>query len=227
MVVQVSFRRAKYPSPPLVLVLASITDKLATFATNVVGDLGLAGIFLLMTLESACIPIPSEATMLFAGFNVHNGEYSLFAAVAAGVLGNLVGSWIAYAVGYYGRLELVERHGNKLHIKQSHLELAERWFERWGSWAVFFSRMLPIVRTFISLPAGVARMPFWRFTVLTVLGCIPWVFALTFAGKQAADNWTSWRDSLHYVDYAIAALIVLGVVYLIMRRRRRPADAPA
>jgi membrane protein DedA with SNARE-associated domain len=209
------------------LVLASITDKLATFATNVVGDLGLPGVLLLMTLESACIPIPSEATMLFAGFNVHNGEYSLFAAVAVGVLGNLLGSWIAYAVGYYGRLELIERHGNKLHIKQSHLELAERWFDRWGSWAVFFSRMLPIVRTFISLPAGVARMPFWRFTVLTVLGCIPWVFALTFAGKQAADNWTSWRDSLHYVDYAIAALIVAGVAYLIVRRRRRPANATA
>jgi membrane protein DedA with SNARE-associated domain len=209
------------------LVLASITDRLATFATNVVGDLGLPGVFLLMTLESACIPIPSEATMLFAGFNVHNGEYSLFAAVAAGVLGNLLGSWLAYAVGYYGRLELVERHGNKLHIKQSHLELADRWFERWGSWAVFFSRMLPIVRTFISLPAGVGRMPFWRFTALTALGCIPWVFALTFAGKQAADNWTSWRDSLHYVDYAIAAIIVAGVVYLLLRRRRRPADAPA
>jgi membrane protein DedA with SNARE-associated domain len=209
------------------LVLASITDKLATFATNVVGDLGLPGVLLLMTLESACIPIPSEATMLFAGFNVHNGEYSLFAAVAVGVLGNLLGSWIAYAVGYYGRLELIERHGNKLHIKQSHLELAERWFDRWGSWAVFFSRMLPIVRTFISLPAGVARMPFWRFTVLTVLGCIPWVFALTFAGKQAADNWTSWRDSLHYVDYAIAALIVAGVAFLIVRRRRRPANATA
>ena len=209
------------------LVLASITDKLATFATNVVGDLGLAGVFLLMTLESACVPIPSEATMLFAGFNVHNGEYSLFAAVTAGVLGNLVGSWLAYAVGYYGRLELVERHGNKLHIKQSHLDLADRWFERYGAAAVFFSRMLPIVRTFISLPAGVARMPFWRFTLLTVLGCIPWVFGLTFAGKQAADHWTDWRDSLHYVDYAIAGLIVAGVVYLLLRRRRRPADAPA
>jgi membrane protein DedA with SNARE-associated domain len=210
-----------------VLVLASITDKLATFATNVVGDLGLAGVFLLMTLESACIPIPSEATMLFAGFNVHNGEYSLFAAVAAGVLGNLLGSWIAYGVGYYGRLELVERHGNKLHIKQSHLELSERWFERWGAAAVFFSRMLPIVRTFISLPAGVARMPFWRFSVLTVLGCIPWVFMLAFVGKQAADRWTDWRDSLHYVDYAVAALIVIGLVYLVVRRRSRPADAPA
>jgi membrane protein DedA with SNARE-associated domain len=210
-----------------VLVLASITDKLAEFATNVVGDLGLPGVFLLMTLESACIPIPSEATMLFAGFNVHNGEYSLFAVTAVGVLANLTGSWIAYAVGYYGRLELVERHGNKLHIKQSHLALAERWFDRWGAPAVFFSRMLPIVRTFISLPAGVARMPFWRFSVLTVLGCIPWVFALAFVGKQAADRWTSWRDSLHYVDYAIAALIVVGAVYVIVRRLRRPADVPA
>jgi membrane protein DedA with SNARE-associated domain len=208
-----------------VLVLASITDRLAEFATNVVGDLGLPGIFLLMTLESACIPIPSEATMLFAGFNVHNGEYSLFAVTAVGVVANLVGSWIAYAVGYYGRLELIERHGNKLHIKQSHLQLAERWFERWGAPAIFFSRMLPIVRTFISLPAGVARMPIMRFSVLTMLGCIPWVFALAFVGKQAADRWTSWRDSLHYVDYAVAALIVIGLVYLIARRRRRPADA--
>jgi membrane protein DedA with SNARE-associated domain len=208
-----------------VLVLASITDKLAEFATNVVGDLGLPGIFLLMMLESACIPIPSEATMLFAGFNVHNGHYSLFAVTAVGVTANVVGSWVAYAVGYYGRLEVLERHGPKLHIKPSHLALAERWFERWGAPAVFFSRMLPIVRTFISLPAGVARMPFWRFTVLTLLGCIPWVFMLAFVGNQAADRWTSWRDSLHYVDYAVAALIVVGIVYLVVRRRRRPADA--
>ena len=209
------------------LVLASITDKLAEFATNVVGDLGLPGVFLLMTLESACIPIPSEATMLFAGFNVHNGEYSLFAVTTVGVLANLLGSWVAYAVGYYGRLELIERHGNKLHIKPSHLAWADRWFEKYGSWTVFLTRMLPIIRTFISLPAGVARMPFVRFSVLTVLGCIPWVFMLAFVGKQAADNWTDWRDSLHYVDYAVAALIVIGIVYLVLRRRRRPADAPA
>src|SRR4051812_15947723 len=140
----------RYPSPPPLLVLASITDKLATFATNVVRDLGLPGVLLLMTLESSCIPIPSEATMLFAGFNVATGEYSLFAAVPVGVLGNLFGSGIAYAFGYYGRIELIERDGNKLHIKQSLLELADRWFDRLGSWAVFFSRMLPIVRTFIS-----------------------------------------------------------------------------
>ena len=205
-------------------VVASITDTVANWATDVVRDLGLPGIFALMTAESACIPIPSEATMLFAGFNVHNGEYSLFAATAAGVLGNLVGSWIAYAVGYFGRIELLERHGRWLHVRKSSLDRAERWFERWGGWAVFFSRMLPIVRTFISLPAGVARMPFWRFTLLTLLGCIPWVFMLTFIGQQVGSQWHEWKDALHYVDYAVAALIVVGIVYLIVRAIRRRRD---
>jgi membrane protein DedA with SNARE-associated domain len=216
----------------VVLVLASVTDKLATFATNVVGDLGLPGVFLLMVAESACIPIPSEATMLFAGFNVSEGEYSLFAAVAVGSVANLVGSWIAYAVGYYGRIELLEKHGKALHIKPSHLQWADRWFERYGAAAVFFSRMLPIIRTFISLPAGVARMPFWKFSVLTLAGCVPWIFMLTFIGKQVGANWEDWKDSLHYVDYTVAALIVVGAVYLLVRWRRnrnraRAADAPA
>jgi membrane protein DedA with SNARE-associated domain len=209
------------------LEIAAITDRLVDFAVNVVGDLGLGGVFVLMLLESACIPIPSEATMLFAGFNVDKGEYSLFAAVAVGVLANLVGSWIAYAVGYYGRVDLLEKHGRKLHIKPEHLAWADRWFERWGAPAVFFSRMLPIIRTFISLPAGVARMPFWRFTALTLLGCIPWVFALTFIGKQAGANWEDWKNSLHYVDYAVAALIVIGAVWLYVRARRRRSADPA
>ena len=203
------------------LLIASITDKLVEFATNVVGDLGLAGIFLLMAPESACIPIPSEATMLFAGFNVSKGHYSLFEAVLVGSVANVVGSWVAYAVGYYGRVELLERHGRKLHVRKHDLERADRWFARYGSWAVFFSRMLPIVRTFISLPAGVARMPFWRFSLLTLAGCVPWVFMLTFVGKQAGANWKDWKDSLHYVDYAVLALIVVGAVYLLIRRRRR------
>jgi membrane protein DedA with SNARE-associated domain len=213
------------------LVIASITDKLATWATNVVGDLGLPGIFLLMAPESACIPIPSEATMLFAGFNVSEGKYSLFAAVAVGVAANVVGSWIAYAIGYYGRIELLEKHGKALHIKPSHLAWADRWFAKYGSAAVFFSRMLPIIRTFISLPAGVARMPFWKFTLLTLAGCVPWIFMLTFIGKQVGANWEDWKDSLHYVDYTVLALIVVGVVYLLVRWRRnrnaRAADAPA
>jgi membrane protein DedA with SNARE-associated domain len=215
-----------------VLVIASITDKVATWATDVVGDLGLAGIFLLMAPESACIPIPSEATMLFAGFNVSEGKYSLFAAVAVGSVANLVGSWIAYAIGYYGRIELLEKHGKALHVKPSHLQWADRWFERYGAAAVFFSRMLPIIRTFISLPAGVARMPFWKFSVLTLAGCVPWIFMLTFIGKQVGANWEDWKDSLHYVDYTVAALIVIGGVYLLVRWRRnrnraRAADAPA
>ena len=190
------------------VVLASITDPLVEFATNVVGDLGLPGIFILMLVESACIPVPSEATMLFAGFNVSEGEYSLFAVTLVGSVANLVGSWIAYAVGYYGRVDILEKHGKKLHIKPSHLQWADRWFEKHGDATVFFTRMLPIIRTFISLPAGVARMPFWRFSVLTFLGCLPWVFMLTFIGKQVGDRWEDWKDSLHYFDYAVAAIIV-------------------
>jgi membrane protein DedA with SNARE-associated domain len=201
------------------LLLASLTDPIVNAAVDVVKAMGLPGVFLLMTAESACIPIPSEATMLFSGFNVANGEYSLIAATAVGVAGNMVGSWITYWIGYAGRVDVLEKHGSKLHIKKSHLDWADRWFERHGDATVFFSRMIPIVRTFISLPAGVARMPFWRFTVLTFAGCLPWVLLLAFIGQQAGDRWTSWKDNLHYVDYAVVALVVIGVAYLLLRRR--------
>src|ERR671935_3318461 len=150
------------------LLIASISERLVTFAVNVIGDLGLGGVFVLMLAESACIPIPSEATMLFAGFNVSSGHYPLWQPVAVGVAANVVGSWIAYAIGYYGRIDVLEKHGRKLHIKPSHLAWADRWFERHGDATVFFTRMLPIIRTFISLPAGVAKMPFWRFSALTL-----------------------------------------------------------
>jgi membrane protein DedA with SNARE-associated domain len=204
---------------------ASITDPLVQFAVDVVDKLGLGGIFGLMLLESACIPIPSEATMLFAGFNVAEGHWSLFVVVTVGVLANVVGSWIAYAVGYYGRIDILEKHGAKLHIKPKHLKWADDWFARYGDATVFFSRMLPIIRTFISLPAGVAKMPFWRFTLFTAAGCIPWVFALTFIGQQVGDRWENWKDKLHYVDYAVAAAIVVGVVYLVIRARRSRSGA--
>jgi membrane protein DedA with SNARE-associated domain len=206
--------------------LASITDPLVQFATDVVGELGLLGIFVLMLFESACIPIPSEATMLFAGFNVSEGQYSLLAVTLVGTFANLVGSWLAYAIGWYGRVDILEKHGRKLHIKPSHLAWADRWFERHGDATVFFTRMLPIIRTFISLPAGVARMPFWRFTVLTFLGCLPWVFMLAFIGQQVGARWEDWKDSLHYVDYAVAAAIVIGVAYLIVRHRRERTRRP-
>jgi membrane protein DedA with SNARE-associated domain len=205
------------------LVLASITDKvvepIVDVATEFIGSAGVVAVFLLMALESACIPIPSEAIMLFAGFSVSNGELTLFGVVAAGVLGNLVGSWIAYAVGYYGRLDLLER--NKLiHINPKHLQWADSWFERYGSATVFFSRMLPIIRTFISLPAGVAKMPFWRFTAFTLAGCIPWVLMLALVGRSVGDHWEDWRHKLGYLDYLVVVAIVVGIVYLIVKRRR-------
>jgi membrane protein DedA with SNARE-associated domain len=200
------------------VLLAAITDSFVHFATNVVGDLGLIGIFLLMLAESACIPIPSEATMLFAGFGVSQGRFSLIAITVAGVAGNLVGSWLAYGVGYLGRMELVDRHARKLHIKPSHVAWADRWFARYGDATVFFTRLLPIIRTFISLPAGVARMPLVRFTVFTLLGCIPWVFMLGFVGEQVGHSWTQWKDSLRYVDYAVIVALVGAIAYLIIRR---------
>jgi membrane protein DedA with SNARE-associated domain len=203
------------------ILLASITDSLVEMAVDVVDAMGLAGVFVLMLAESACIPIPSEATMMFAGFNVSNGEYSLLAATAVGSFANLVGSWLAYWIGYIGRIDVLEKHGGKLHIKKSHLDWADRWFERHGDATVFFARMVPVVRTFISLPAGVARMPFLRFSLLTLAGCIPWVLLLTFIGKQAGDNWEDWKDKLHYVDYAVIAAIVIAVAYLVVRARRR------
>jgi membrane protein DedA with SNARE-associated domain len=217
---------------PALLLLASITDKvvepIVDVATEFIGSTGVVAVFLLMTLESACIPVPSEAIMLFAGFSVSNGELTLIGVVTAGVLGNLVGSWIAYAAGYYGRLDLLEK--NKLiHVSPKHLKWADDWFERYGAATVFFSRMLPIVRTYISLPAGVAKMPFWRFTVYTLAGCIPWVLMLALVGEAVGDNWEEWRHKLGYLDYVVLAAIVAGIVYLIVRRRRAggtPTEAP-
>jgi len=216
------------------LVLASISESLFNLASEFVGETGLVAVFLLMVAESACIPIPSEATMLFAGFAVANPtgagahhHLTLVGIVAAGVLGNLLGSWIAYGIGRFGRIELVERHGHWLHLKPSHIEWADRWFERYGAPAVFFSRMLPIIRTFISLPAGVARMPFARFTALTLAGCVPWVLALGLVGEAVGGEWRDARKGFEYVDYAVLALVVVAILYAVARRRRRGASQPA
>jgi len=209
------------------LVLASISESLFNTAWHFVRDAGLPAVFVLMTAESACIPIPSEATMLFAGFAVADPggsdahhHLTLFGIVAAGVLGNLVGSWIAYGVGYLGRVDLLEKHGAKLHVKPEYLEWADRWFQRYGDATVFFSRMLPIIRTFISLPAGVAKMPFVRFTLLTLAGCVPWVLGLAVAGEAIGSEWSSTKKGFEYVDYAIVALVVIGIAFAVVRRRR-------
>lgn len=196
-----------------------ILDPIVQVATDFIDAVGLVGVFVLMLLESACIPVPSEAIMLFAGFSVSEGDLTLVGIVTAGVLGNVVGSWIAWAAGYYGRLELLEKN-RLIHLSPKHLAAADRWFEKRGDMTVLVSRMLPIIRTFISLPAGAAKMPFWRFTTLTLIGCIPWVLALALIGREVGDNWEDWRDKLHYLDYPVLALIIGGTVYLVIRWRR-------
>jgi membrane protein DedA with SNARE-associated domain len=205
------------------MLFASVTDffldPIVNWGTDFISSAGLPAVFVLMALESACLPVPSEAIMLFAGSSVAAGELSMFGIVAAGVLGNLVGSWVAYAVGYYARLDLLEKN-RLIHLPPRYLKWADDWFERYGDATVFFTRMLPIIRTFISLPAGVARMPFWRFTALTLLGCIPWVLMLGLIGEAVGENWEEWRDHLHYLDYAVVAAVFGLVVYLIVRRRR-------
>jgi membrane protein DedA with SNARE-associated domain len=207
---------------------ASVTDfvlnPVVEVATEFIASAGVAAVFVLMALESACVPIPSEAIMLFAGFAVSKGELTLAGIVAAGVLGNLVGSWVGYAIGYFGRTDLLERH-RLFHVSPARLAQVEGWFERHGSATVFFSRMLPLVRTFVSVPAGVARMPLARFSLLTVLGSIPWVLALALFGESVGDNWESWRHNLAYLDYAIVAAALAGLGWWLMKRRgeTRPA----
>ena len=210
--------------PLSLLPQASITGPIVDAATDFIDSVGAIGVFVLMTLESACIPVPSEAIMLFAGFNVSTGDMTLLAIILAGVAGNIVGSAIAYGAGYYGRIELLDRN-RLIHVNRRHLDQADRWFERHGDATVFFTRMLPIIRTFISLPAGVARMPFGRFIALTTLGCIPWVTALALIGREVGDNWEDWRHNLEYLDYLVGVAIVAGIVYLLVRRRRTPRPA--
>jgi membrane protein DedA with SNARE-associated domain len=212
------------------LVLASISETLVNETSHFVREAGLPGIFALMALSSACIPIPSEVVMLFAGFAVADPSQSasqhhmtMTGIILAGVLGTMVGSWAAYGVGRGGRLELLERHGGKLHMGPAQIDRADRWFQRYGDAAVLFGRLIPLVRAFVSLPAGIAKMPLGRFTVLTLIGSIPWVVALAFAGHALGGDWTSVRKGFEYVDYAIVVLLVVGIVYAIVRRRRRGA----
>lgn len=205
------------------MLYASVTDfvlnPIVNVATDFISSAGYPAVFILMALESACLPVPSEAIMLFAGFAVSKGELTLVGIVAAGVLGNLIGSLVGYAIGYYGRTDLLERH-KVFHVSEERLKQAEGWFERYGDATVFFSRMLPIVRTFVSLPAGVARMPIGRFSLLTTLGSIPWVLALALLGQSVGDNWESWRHNLGYLDYVVAAAILGAVAWWLLKRRR-------
>ena len=199
--------------------LETILQPLINWVTQTIGDHGVVAVFVLMLLESMGILIPSEAISPFAGFLVSQGNMVFLWAVAAGVLGNLVGSWVAYFIGLWGGRELWTRYGRFVGVRAHHLDVAEKWFEKYGEVTVFVSRMLPVVRTFISFPAGVARMNLIKFTVYTLAGCVPWVFALTYVGYLLGENWESIGSVLHYLDYAVAVAFLVGAVYLLFRWR--------
>ena len=199
---------------------ASLTGPLVTFATNAIGSLGLVGVGLLMAMTGVIALPGTEPTMLFAGFDVYRGTLTLPGIIIAGVAGDVLGAIIAYTIGYYGREGLLERQGSKLHISERRLEIAHRWFARFGSPVMFVSRMIPVVRSAFPYAAGVAEMPFGRFAVFTTLGSIPWVIGLAVLGREVGHDWQTWRHHLEYVDYVGAALVVAAIIYLIFRVRR-------
>jgi membrane protein DedA with SNARE-associated domain len=205
----------------LPLVVASLTGPLVTFATNVIDSLGVFGVAL-MTATSGVIGVPgTEPTMLFAGFDVSSHHHlTMVGIIAGGVIGDVLGAVVAYSIGYFGRRELLERHGAKLHMSAGRLDRAHRLFERYGSPMIFVSRLLPGVRAVFPYAAGVSEMPFARFVAFAALGSVAWITGLAFLGKAVGSNWQSWRKHLEYGDYALAAIVVLIVAYVVLRRIR-------
>jgi membrane protein DedA with SNARE-associated domain len=202
------------------LLLASLTGPLVTFATHLIDHLGLAGVTLL-TLMTSVVGVPgTEPTMLFAGFDVYEGHQTLVGIIAAGVIGDMAGASIAYAIGYFGSRELLERENSRFHVNRGGLDRAERWFDRWGTPVIFVSRMLPFVRAAFPYAAGVAKMAYWRFFILATLGSIIWIGALGVLGREVGSQWQSWRHHLEYVDYVGALALLAAVVYLIVRWAR-------
>ena len=205
--------------------LEAILQPLIDWVTVTIGNYGLFAIFGLMLLESMGVLIPSEAISPFAGYLVSRGQMGFFGAVAAGVLGNLVGSWVAFFVGLWGGRELWFRYGRYVGVRAHHLKVAEGWFDRYGEFAVLVSRCLPVVRTFISFPAGTARMNLAKFSFYTFVGCVPWVLALTYLGYYLGENWEEVGRFLHYLDYVVALTMLAGAIYLFLRWRSRSSSA--
>src|SRR3990172_5435040 len=195
--------------------IATILSYLAAWVTAVISTLGYPGIVLLMAIESACTPLPSEIILPFSGYLVYTGRFSLFWVATAGALGCNVGSIAGYYMGMYGGRPVLLRYGKYFLISPREIELADRWFERYGQWTVFFSRLLPIIRTFISFPAGVARMNLWKFHIYTFLGSWPWCFGLAYAGYKLGTHWESLRQYFHQFDYVIGALLLAGIIAFI------------
>jgi membrane protein DedA with SNARE-associated domain len=202
-------------------------DAVVHFMTDEVARFGYFGVFFLMVLESACVPVPSEVTMLFGGalaspsFAAPGRELDLWTVALVGTAGNLLGSWLAYLAGAIGGRPLINRWGRYLLLTPHEMDRAHDWFERHGEAAVFFSRLLPVVRTFISLPAGVARMNFAKFTLYTVLGCLPWTLALAFAGFKLGENWHAVDQIMRPFSLLLAVAFAAAVAWWVRRRLRQ------
>jgi membrane protein DedA with SNARE-associated domain len=196
----------------------SILSAISSFAIDFIENTGYLGITVLMTLESANIPIPSEIIMPFSGFIVFLGGFSFWFVVLAGSFGNLLGSILGYALGYFGGRPFVKKYGKYFLISNEELEKSERWFSKYGSATTFFSRMLPIVRTFISTPAGIAKMDFKKFCIFTFLGAIPWSIFLTFIGLKLGENWQSVEVYFKRFDFVIAVIIIIGLGWWVFNR---------
>jgi membrane protein DedA with SNARE-associated domain len=201
--------------------LEKLIAALAGAVIAVISHLKYAGIALLMAVESACVPLPSEIILPFSGYLVSRGELTLWLVAVSGAVGCVLGSWLAYAVGAWGGRPLAERYGRYLLVSKSDLDMADRWFQKHGDITIFVGRLLPVVRTFIAFPAGVARMPLWRFTVYTFLGSLIWCWVLAWIGLKLGEHWDTLGGYFHRFDALIGGLIVLGIVLYVWRHVRQ------
>ena len=203
--------------------ISRIIEYLAVFTTGIIGSMGYGGVVLLMAIESACIPLPSEIIMPFAGYLVFTGQFSLWGAAFWGSIGCIVGSIPAYYLGMYGGRPLIERYGKYLLLSHHELDLADRLFARFGQWVVLAARLLPVVRTFIAFPAGVARMTMVKFIVYTFVGSFPWCLGLAWVGRELGARWNSdprLKAAFHRFDLVIGIAIVLAVVLFVVHKVR-------
>jgi len=196
--------------------ITHIIELLVHFVTSTISNVGYLGIVTLMVFESACVPIPSEIIMPFSGFLVSAGKLSLFWVTLAGALGNLIGAVITYAIGYWGGRPFIMQYGKYFFVREKELHHAEKFFNKWGDFAVFLGRNLPVIRTFISLPAGVAEMNFTKFAVYSFIGSIPWCFALAYLGNLLGNNWMIIRKYGDVLDVVVGVVIVFLILRFIL-----------
>lgn len=182
---------------------------------------GYIAVFVAMVLESACIPLPSEVIMPFGGYLAYAGHLNLLMVIVMGTLGNVVGSLVAYYVGKFGGRALILKYGRVVRLSERHLQLAERWFDKRGEWTVLLGRLLPGIRTFISLPAGIANMNIGRFVLLSAVGSLPWVAVLGYAGFKLGQNWDRMKHYTHPLLYVAVALVIAFVGYLVLKSRQK------